>query len=136
VTRRFERVIASYRIDGVSNRLERSQPEVFAIQNALPLFQRPEWLRKRIAIFARYSLSYSRRAASLSRRVGLSIWAGKLAGFFGRVVAYPIERLLAALRPPAQRPQALARLQMRVMHQRITNDALERRAEGMRGRLP
>jgi glycosyltransferase involved in cell wall biosynthesis len=135
-TRRFERVIASYRVDGVSNRLERSQPEVFAIQNALPLFQRPEWQQKRIAIFARDSLSYSRRAAALSRRVGVNIWLGKQAGLFGRIVAYPVERLLAALRPPAQRPQALARLQARVLRQRITNDALERRAEGVRGSLP
>jgi hypothetical protein len=61
---------------------------------------------------------------------------GKLAGLFGRVVAYPIERLLAALRPPARRPQALAQLQTRVLRQRIANDALERRAEGIRGRVP
>jgi glycosyltransferase involved in cell wall biosynthesis len=129
VTRRFERTIASYRIDGVSNRLERSQPEVFAIQNALPLFQQPEWLQKRIAIFLRDSLSYSRRSVSLARHVTTSIWLGQLARLFGRIAAYPFERLVAAMRPPALRQRALTRLQARVLRQRIVNDALERRAD-------
>jgi glycosyltransferase involved in cell wall biosynthesis len=129
VTRRFERTIASYRIDGVSNRLERSQPEVFAVQNALPLFQQPDWLQKRIAIFLHDSLSYSRRSVSLSRHAATGIWLGQLARLFGRIAAYPVERLIAALRPPTLRPQALTRLQARVLRQRIMNDALERRAD-------
>jgi hypothetical protein len=129
VTRRIERVIASYRIDGASSRLERSQPEVFAIQNAAPLFQQPDWLQKRIAIFSRDSLSHSRRAASLARRAGATVWLGQLAGLFGRVAAYPLERVLAAVRPAARRQAALARLQARVLRQRILNEALERRGD-------
>lgn len=126
VTRRFERAVASYRADGVSNRLERSQPEAFASQNALPLFQQPEWLQRRTAIFLRESLSHSQRSVALSRRLAISVGLGELARLFGRIAAYPFERLLAATRPPMLRQRALARLQARVLRQRIANDALER----------
>jgi hypothetical protein len=129
VTRRIERIIAAYRIDGVSSRLDRSQPEAFAIQNAVPLFQQPDWLQKRIAIFSRDSLSHSRRAASLARRVDTTVWLGQMAGLFARVAAYPVERLMAAMRPVARRQQALTRLQARVLRQRILNETLERRRD-------
>jgi hypothetical protein len=128
-TRRIERVIASYRIDGVSNRLERSQPEVFAIQNALPLFGQPEWLRRRSAIFLRESLSYSRRAVTLSRQAPARVRFGRSVGLLVQMLAYPIERVLVPLRPPALRPKALERLQARVLRRRIANDALARRAD-------
>jgi glycosyltransferase involved in cell wall biosynthesis len=129
ITRRLERIIASYRIDGVSSRLERSQPEVFAIQNALPLFQRPEWVQKRIAIFLRDSLSYRRQAARLARRLGPRVWLETLAGLLGHIASYPIERLFAIVRSPARRQQALARLQARVLCQRTMNEALQRRGD-------
>lgn len=128
-TRRIERVIASYRIDGVSNRLERSQPEVFAIQNALPLFRQPEWLKKRHAIFLRDSLSYRRRAVTLSRRAPASVHLDRSIDLLNQMLAYPIERLLVALRPAARRQKALERLQARILRQRIANDALARRAD-------
>ncbi|HWE72079.1 MAG TPA: glycosyltransferase family 2 protein [Stellaceae bacterium] len=129
VTRRIERVIASYRSDGVSNRLERSQPEVFAIQNAMPLFRQPEWLQRRIAIFLRDSLSYSRRAVTLSQHAPASVRLGRLTGLLVQMLTYPVERLLAALRPPSLRPKVLERLQARVLRQRIANDALAHRAD-------
>ena len=128
VTRRFERIIASYRIDGVSNRLDRSQREVYAIQNAVPAFRRPEWLQRRIEIYLRDSLSYSRRTEILSRRLGPRIWLGAATRLFGRVVAYPFERIIASRRPQDRRDDALTRLQERVLRQRIMNDNLGRRA--------
>lgn len=129
VTRRIERVIASFRVDGISNRLDRSQREAFIIQNSVPVFRQPEWVQQRIAIYLRDSLYRSRRAAALSRRLGLRIELREKARLAGRIVAYPFERLVASLRPPARREKVLVRLQERVLRQRILNDELERRSD-------
>jgi glycosyltransferase involved in cell wall biosynthesis len=128
VTRRFERMIASYRIDGVSNRLAQSQREAFAIQNAVPVFRQPEWLQRRIGIYLRDSLAYGRQAEALSRRLGPRIWLRKTIRLLGCFGAYPFERLIASLRPQTLREPALARLQDRVLRQRIENDDLGRRS--------
>ena len=102
---------------------------MFAIQNALSLFSQPEWLKKRHAIFLRDSLAYRRRAVTLSRWAPVSVHLDRSVDLLTQTLAYPIERLLIALRPPARRQQALERLQARVLRQRIANDALARRAD-------
>lgn len=129
VTRRFERVIASYRLDGISNRLDRSQREAFAIQNSVPVYRQPEWVQHRMAIYLRDSLSRSRQTAALSRRLGLRIWLRETTRLLGRIAAYPFERLIARLHPAARREQVLARLQERVLRQRIMSDSFERRSD-------
>jgi hypothetical protein len=43
-----------------------------------------------------------------------------------QMLAYPVERLRAVLRPPALQQKALERLQARILRQRIANDALAR----------
>jgi hypothetical protein len=63
---------------------------------------------------------------TLARRVSSSAWAARLAGLLGQMIAYSIERVAGALRPPARRQQALARQQARVLRQRMANDAMER----------
>src|SRR5260221_859630 len=50
---RFERIVASYNFNGVSNDLVRSQEEAYAIQNSFPLYQTPEWMERRLRIFQR-----------------------------------------------------------------------------------
>jgi glycosyltransferase involved in cell wall biosynthesis len=128
VTRRFERIIASYQIDGVSNRLDQSQREAFAIQNGFPIFRQSKWLQRRIEIYLRESLAHSRQAEALARSLGPRIWLRETSRLFGRLLAYPFERLIASLRPPMLRERALARLQDRVLRQRIENDDLGRRS--------
>lgn len=129
--RRFERVIASYFADGISNQLDRSQREAFAIQNSLPVFRRPEWVQQRIAIYLRELLSYSRRAEVLSRRLGPRMWLRQTTLLWARMVAYPFERLVAAFRPQARRDQAIVQLQRRVLRRRKMNDDLARRSKAL-----
>jgi len=128
VTRRLERIIASYRGDGVSNRLDRSQREAIAIQNSASVFRQPEWVQRRIGIYLRDSLSHSRQAENLARRLGLRTWLPEATRLLGRIVAYPFERIIASLRPQARRDHALARLQERVLRQRIINEDLGRQS--------
>lgn len=47
---RIGRVIASYAMGGASSDLAKGQPEVFAIQNASPVFRSTEWDRRRLEI--------------------------------------------------------------------------------------
>ncbi|HEY1506062.1 MAG TPA: hypothetical protein VGF92_17285, partial [Stellaceae bacterium] len=129
VIRRFERIIASYHSDGVSNRLDLSQREAFVIQNSVPVFRQPEWLQRRIGIYLRDSLSYSLRGVALAGRLGPYIWLREASKFSGRIIAYPFERLAASLGSRTRRGRALDQLQERVLRQRIRNDDLERLAE-------
>jgi glycosyltransferase involved in cell wall biosynthesis len=47
----FKRVVASFRLGGISSQLRNGQPEAYRIQNASPLYQSDEWSRRRIAIY-------------------------------------------------------------------------------------
>lgn len=51
VMRRAEIMVASFGLGGASSQLERGERERHEIQNALPLYQRPDWLRKRIVAY-------------------------------------------------------------------------------------
>lgn len=48
--RRIGTVVARFALGGASSDLAKGQPEVFAIQNASPLYRTPEWDSRRIAL--------------------------------------------------------------------------------------
>jgi glycosyltransferase involved in cell wall biosynthesis len=48
---RFDRVVASFRMGGMSSQLAKGQPEAYRIQNASALYKSQEWSERRIAIF-------------------------------------------------------------------------------------
>ncbi len=49
--RQIRTVVASYALGGASSELEKGQPEVYAIQNEAPLYNTPEWDRRRLVLF-------------------------------------------------------------------------------------
>ncbi len=63
--RQIPTVIASFAMGGASSDLAKGQPEVFAIQNASPLYRSPEWDRRRIEMFQGAWLSERMEAARL-----------------------------------------------------------------------
>jgi glycosyltransferase involved in cell wall biosynthesis len=69
VTRRIDRTIASFRVDGRSHDLARSQDEVYAIQNGFAPYQTPEWLERRLQLFQREALRYRIECDALQRRL-------------------------------------------------------------------
>jgi len=120
VTRRTERTIASYQMGGLSNRLRESQAEVYAIQNALPLYQRADWLRRRVRVFQRRLLSERRRQmpAAVSGRSRV----GTVLGLSGAVFGYVWVCLIAGLASRPWLERRLTRLQRDILDYRITND--------------
>jgi glycosyltransferase involved in cell wall biosynthesis len=56
--RYVDRTVASYFADGLSNNLERSQAEAYAIQNAFPGYRSERWHLTRIAEFQRILLQH------------------------------------------------------------------------------
>lgn len=110
LARRIERIIASYQMGGVSNRLRPSQAEVYAIQNALPLYQRDDWLRRRVRV-------YQRALVSQYRQKGVAL---KL---LRAIIAYVAVALGAGLAPRRWLERRLAQLQQQVLEARIANDA-------------
>jgi glycosyltransferase involved in cell wall biosynthesis/GT2 family glycosyltransferase len=54
----YNRVIASFALGGSSSQLEKGQEEVYAIQNALPLYRQPDWMERRLRAFQRATLGY------------------------------------------------------------------------------
>ena len=50
---RIDALIASFALGGASSELAKGQPEVFAIQNAAPLYRTPDWDRRRVEMFQR-----------------------------------------------------------------------------------
>ena len=76
--RRIPTVIASFALGGASSDLAAGQPEVFAIQNASPLYRSPEWDRRRIEMLQQAWLAARIEAADLRRGRGLS-WRGRVA---------------------------------------------------------
>ena len=110
IIRRIERSIASYQMGGLSNRLRESQTEAYAIQNALPLYQRADWLKRRVGAFQRAVVSQYRQQGDplgLLQAISVFIGGSLLAGFASR------QRL----------EKRLAELQKQVLEGRIAKDA-------------
>ena len=63
--RQIPTVVASFAMGGASSDLAKGQPEVFAIQNASPLYRSAEWDRRRIEKFQRAWLAERIEAARL-----------------------------------------------------------------------
>lgn len=110
VTRRFDRIVASYHADGRSNDLARSQPEVYVIQNSFPAYQTPEWRQRRLHIFQeellrrRIECNELQDALQQIRSRPLLYAAGRA---FGRKAGRLVERALAT--PPRELPRRLSR---------------------------
>ena len=84
----FDRVVASYFMDGLSNDLARSQAEVYAIQNAFLVYRAEEWHLARIAEYQRNLLYYRIELQKAERRLK------ELTG--GRAASVPLGRRLVA----------------------------------------
>ncbi|BDG70901.1 glycosyltransferase family 2 protein [Roseomonas fluvialis] len=69
---RIDTLVASYAMGGASADLRKGQPEVFAIQNASPVFRTPEWDRRRIEMY-QYAL-LSQRIEEIERQDGRAPW--------------------------------------------------------------
>ncbi len=92
--RQIQTTVASFALGGASSELAKGQPEVFAIQNASPLYRTPEWDRRRLEMFqeawlaARIEAARLREAAAESAKAGQCAaadpsglnWKGRLAG--------------------------------------------------------
>jgi len=61
--------VASFGLGGSSSNLAKGQPEVYAIQNALPLYQSDAWLRRRIELYQESLLAARLENAELKRRL-------------------------------------------------------------------
>ena len=109
VTRRIERTIASYQMGGLSNRLRDSQAEAYAIQNALPLYQHGDWLKRRLGVFQRTLVSQSRQQGYGPRLLqAMLVYAGV--------------SLFAQVAPRGWLEERLQRLQRQVLEGRIAGD--------------
>jgi glycosyltransferase involved in cell wall biosynthesis len=69
---RIGRVIASYAMGGASSDLAKGQPEVYAIQNASPLYRSAEWDRRRLELFQQAYLKARVELTFLKAQVELS----------------------------------------------------------------
>lgn len=61
--------VASFGLGGSSSDLAKGQPEVYAIQNALPFYQSEAWLRRRIELYQDSVLAIRLENADLKRRL-------------------------------------------------------------------
>ena len=61
--------VASFGLGGTSSDLAKGQPEVYAIQNALPFYQSEAWLRRRIELYQESFLAVRLENAELKRRL-------------------------------------------------------------------
>lgn len=125
VTRRIERIIASYHMDGVSNRLAESQREVYSIQNALPIYRRPAWLRHRLIVFQKEIVAQRRRAEALARAAqkGRVQEAARVLYSLG---VYAATKVLGPLAKLEVVERDLRAAQEELLTQRINNDARAR----------
>ncbi|MBB5688885.1 glycosyltransferase [Roseomonas alkaliterrae] len=82
--RRIPTVIASFAMGGASSDLAKGQPEVFAIQNAAPLYRSAEWDRRRIEMFQQAWLRERIEAARLREALGAPAAPASLPGRLAR----------------------------------------------------
>ncbi len=64
--RRIRTLVASFALGGASSDLAKGQPEVYAIQNAAPLYRSAEWDRRRIELLQQALLDNRMEVARLS----------------------------------------------------------------------
>ena len=126
VTRRIERVIASYRSDGLSNRLADSQKEAYAIQNAFEIYQQPAWLKRRLIAFRREIVGQRRREAALARLEG-TVRVREVGAFLGALGVHATTRFLSSLAKRDALERCLHLAQQELLERRIDNDARERK---------
>ncbi len=98
--RQIGTAVACFALGGASSDLAKGQPEVFAIQNASPLYRSPEWDRRRIEMLQKAWLAARIEAASLREAMApggaappLS-WKGRLAA----VLPAPVLRIALQLK--------------------------------------
>lgn len=96
--RRLRTMVASFAAGGASSDLAKGQPEVFAIQNASPLYRSPEWDRRRIELFQQAWLAARIEAARLQEGGGRGAAAsgGALRLWLARTLRAPVTRRLRA----------------------------------------
>lgn len=128
VTRRLDRIVASYRMDGVSNRLAESQHEVYAIQNALRLFQQRDWVKRRLRAFRRELLSQRLLGGALANQPGARKRSSR-AVMLGRLLFLDgAGRVVAPFAAGFSAEKQLRRFELQLLAQRIAND---RKARGL-----
>ncbi|MBY3757554.1 glycosyltransferase [Azospirillum formosense] len=71
-------IVASFGLGGTSSNLAKGQPEVYAIQNALPFYQTETWLRRRVEIYQENFLAVRLENAELKRRLAEAAEAGAI----------------------------------------------------------
>ena len=71
-------IVASFALGGTSSNLAKGQPEVYAIQNALPFYQTEAWLRRRVEIYQENFLAVRLENADLKRRLAEAAAAGNV----------------------------------------------------------
>ncbi len=100
--RQIPTVVASFALGGASSDLAKGQPEVFAIQNAAPLYRSAEWDRRRIEMFQQAWLAARIEAARLREAPGGAARAPRatLRGWLAEHLPPPA---LAALRSAKRR---------------------------------
>jgi glycosyltransferase involved in cell wall biosynthesis len=86
----FNRVVASFRLGGVSSQLANGQPEAYRIQNASPLYQSEEWSRRRIAIFQQSLVAARIENDNLKAELRRLAAAGRRAELATRGITKPI----------------------------------------------
>lgn len=94
--RQIPTVVASFAMGGASSDLAKGQPEVFAIQNASPLYRSAEWDRRRIEKFQGAWLTERIEAARL-REAGGAVEPGWKVRVAARLPG-PMVRVLRAAR--------------------------------------
>lgn len=83
--RRIATFVASFALGGASSELAKGQPEVFAIQNASPLYNTPEWDKRRIELLQgawlreRIEAARLRETSQHGGAVTNTNWKGRLA---------------------------------------------------------
>ena len=100
--RQIGTVVARFALGGASSDLAKGQPEVFAIQNAAPLYQSPAWDRRRLEMFQRAYLEARIEVAQLREAAGAPVLAPP-AGLRGRILAALPARLVRSLRAARRR---------------------------------
>jgi hypothetical protein len=104
--RQIRTAVACFALGGASSDLAKGQPEVFAIQNASPLYRSPEWDRRRIEMFqtawlaARMEAAGLREAAAPGGGVPAASWKSRVAAVLPPPVTQAIRRLKRSLSRP------------------------------------